>query len=545
MEINLAVAHEAVAAVLPDRECIVQGDVRYTYRQTTERTRKLAGALIAAGLGCHTERAGLREWQSGQDHTALLMHNSPEYLEVMLASYKSRTVPCNVNYRYVAGELEYLLRDSGAKAVFFHSSYSRVLAEVLPNLSHVELLVQVPDISGLPLIDGAQWYDDVLAAGDAALVKPSSWSPDDLYCCYTGGTTGMPKGAIWRQADIGPRAMQCLNLDKAKEYDSYEELQERAVRVGGGRALIGPPLMHGAGHWIAFVCWYQGETAVLVDNGIGFDADDAVRVIAREKITRTVMIGGAFATRLVEAVDRSDADLSSLTLMAIGGAVTLKEHKEALLKRMPNLSIADTAGSTESGSILRSISSSQGGVQTLFQMSPGVAVLSDDRTHVLEPGADEIGWLASRGRMPLGYLNDEAKTSATFPTIDGVRWIIPGDRARLVDEGVVQLLGRDSITINTGGEKVFAEEVEGAVVLHPDVIDCTVVGRTDPQWGQAIVAVVSLRPGATLTVEQLREFCDGRLARYKLPKDIVVVPEVMRGPAGKADYAWARALVNA
>jgi acyl-CoA synthetase (AMP-forming)/AMP-acid ligase II len=544
VEVNLAAVHEAVAAVLPDNECIVQGNVRYTYSQTTERTRKLAGALIAAGLGCHTERAHLRNWESGQDHTAMLMHNSPEYLEVMLASYKSRTVPCNVNYRYVASELEYLLRDSGAKAVFFHSSYSRVLAEVVPNLPAIRLLVQVPDVSGLPLIDGAQWYDDVLAAGDASLVDPSTWSPDDLYCCYTGGTTGMPKGAIWRQADIGPRAMQCANMELAKEYDSYGEIQERALRVGGGRTLVGPPLMHGAGHWIAFVSWHHGETVILIDNGIGFDADDAVRVLAREKITRTVMIGGAFATRLVEAVDRSDADLGSLALMAMGGAVTLPEHKEALLRRMPNLTIVDTAGSTESGSILTAVSTTQGGINTLFNMMPGVAVLSDDKSRLLEPGSDEVGWLASRGRMPLGYLNDEAKTAATFPTIDGVRWIIPGDRAKLASEGVVQLLGRDSVTINTGGEKVFAEEVEGAVVLHPDVVDCTVVGRTDPRWGQVIVAVVSLVPGASLSAEQLRDFCDGRLARYKLPKDIVVVPEVVRGPAGKADYAWARALVN-
>jgi acyl-CoA synthetase (AMP-forming)/AMP-acid ligase II len=544
MEINLAAVHEAIAAVIPESDCIVQGSARYTFAETTARTRKLAGALIAAGLGCHTEREHLHEWESGQDHVALLMHNSPEYLEVMLASYKSRTVPCNVNYRYVANELSYLLNDCSAKAIFFHSSYSKVLHDVLQELPGTPLLVQVPDISGLPLIPGAQWYDDVLANGDASLVDPSTWSPDDLYCCYTGGTTGMPKGAIWRQADIGPRAMQCFNMEKAKEFDSYEEIQERAVRVGGGKALIGPPLMHGAGHWMAFVCWHHGETAILIDNGIGFDADDAVRVIAREKITRTVMIGGLFATRLVEAVDRSDADLSSLALMAVGGAVTLPEHKEALLKRIPNLLIADTAGSTESGSILTSISTSGTGVQTLFQTAPGVTVLSEDKTRHLTPGDDEIGWLASQGRMPLGYLNDEKKTRDTFPVIDGVRWIIPGDRATLVSEGVVQLLGRDSVTINTGGEKVFAEEVEGAVVLHPNVVDCTVVGRVDKEWGNNIVAVLSLQPGTSITLEELREFCAERIARYKLPKDIIVVPEVVRGPAGKADYAWAKKLAN-
>ena len=547
MEVNLAAVHESIAAVLGDRECLVQGDRRHSWNDVTDRTRRLAGALMSRGLGCHTERIELANWTSGQDMVAQLMHNSPEYLEVMLAGYKSRTVPFNVNYRYIPDELLYLLRDSGARAVFFHSSYADVLAEALTSAPWVELLVQVPDSSGRRLLDGAVWYDDLLSDGDPTLVDPSSWSPDDLYCCYTGGTTGMPKGVLWRQADIGPKAMQCVHLEKKREFESLDEIAERAAASPGGKALVGPPLMHGAGQWFAFTSWHSGETVVLND-ATGFSAEAAIDVIAREKVTRTVMIGGAFASRLVEAAQKSDADLSSLVFMAVGGAVTSAEHKAALLERMPQLTIVDTAGSTESGRVLMAASTASSGATSLFTPAPDTVLLTDDHSGVLDHGSSGQGWLASAGRIPLGYLNDEPKTAATFTTVNGHRYAVIGDRAewasRPPDAPLVRLLGRESVTINSGGEKVFAEEVEDVVLRHPAVRDCTVVGRPDPEWGQVVVAVVALEPGASLDLAELRAFCDGKLSRFKIPRDIVVTDAFVRGPAGKADYAWARRTVT-
>ena len=547
MEVNLAAVHEAIAAGIPGRECLVQGDVRRTWAEVTSRTRALAGALIGHGLGCRIERTDLRAWDCGQDLIAQLMHNSPEYLETMLGGYKARTVPFNVNYRYVASELLHLLRDSRARAVFFHSSYSAVLVEALRDAPWTALLVQVPDASGLSLLPGAQWYEDFLAAGDPTLVDPSTWSPDDLYCCYTGGTTGMPKGVLWRQADAGPKAMQCIYTEKSREFESLAEITERAAASAGGKGLVGPPLMHGAGQWFAFNSWHAGETVVLND-ATGFSAEAAIEVVARERITRTVMIGGTFAARLVEAAEASDADLSSLVFMAVGGAVTPAEHKDALLARMPGLTIADTAGSTESGRVLFATSNASSGAVTHFAPAPGTALLSEELDRVLPPGSGGQGWLASTGRIPLGYLNDEAKTTSTFREVDGARWAVIGDRAEWVDDGsgrpVVRLLGRESVTINSGGEKVFAEEVEAVVASHPAVRDCTVVGRPDPVWGQAVVAVVALEPGTTLGAADLVAFCDGKLSRYKIPRDLVITEEFVRGPAGKADYAWARALVT-
>ncbi len=543
MEYNLAAVHELIEETVPDRECVVAGERRLTYRQVGERSRQLANALRARGLGEVVERDGLAGHESGQDHLGLYLHNCPEYLEAMLGSYKARVAPFNVNYRYVAEELEYLLRDSGARAIVYHSTFAPVLDEVRGQLPDLTVLLQVDDGSGIGLLDGAEWYEEAIAEQPTTLDDElrASWSPDDLYILYTGGTTGMPTGVLWRQADIFVAALGGRRLDDQQEWAGPDDLVTNAAN-GGTRLMPAPPFMHGAAHWMAFNAFTNANTIVLPLVTERFDVEDTLAVVEGEGVNVLLIVGDAFGRPLVDAIESTDRDLASLLAIVSGGAALSRGVKQRMLTALPSIMLLDGLGASETGQQGSQLTAAGQDVSTGdFTPGPGMEILSEDLTVVLEPGHEETGWLAQAGRVPLGYLGDAEKSARTFPTVAGTRYSVPGDRARLRADGTLELLGRDSVTINSGGEKIFAEEVEQALLHHPAVVDCLVTGRPSERWGSEVVAVVQLAPGAAAADADLLEEAARHIARYKLPKAIVRRDRIERSPSGKADYRWAAA----
>ncbi len=547
--LNLAALHEAIAAAVPDRECLLFGPRRFTWADIHDRTRRLAAVLRAHGLGCHRERGAagasgrpLENWESGQDHIALYMYNGNEYLEGMLGAYKARCAPFNVNYRYVDEELLYLLDNADARAVIYHASFAPTLARLRDRLPKVKLWLEVADVPEQPdhpaggetRLPVALHYEQALA--DAHPEPPTGLSPDDLYILYTGGTTGMPKGVLWRQEDIFLAAM-----GGPAPPQTIEEAVERA-KAGGIRSLPAPPFMHGAAHWVAFNIWSAGGTVVVPPNPRNLDPDEIWSTVEREKVNLMTIVGDAFGRPLVDQLAKKPYDLSSLVLMTSGGAILTAALKDEFLRHLPKIRILDALGSSESGAQASQFSEAGGKKATTgdFAVAPGNLVLKEDLSGLVEPGSDEIGWLAREGHIPLGYYGDAEKTARTFPVVDGKRYAVPGDRAQLAADGSLKLLGRDSVTINSGGEKIFAEEIEHALKHHPDVYDCVVVGTPHERWGQQVTALVKLREGRHVDEAALRTTAAEHVAGYKLPKAFVFVDELVRAPSGKADYRWAR-----
>ena len=533
--LNIVAAHEAIAEVVPDRECIVWRDRRLSWREVTERSRRLANALLDAGIG-GAPRTTSQRWESPHDHVALFLTNGNEYLEGMLGAWKARAASINVNYRYTADELAFVLRDSGAVAIVHHRRFAPVVRAALPRCPTVRLVVTVEDGSASEAVPGSIGYE--LLLGEATPGRPPlDWAPDDRYVVYTGGTTGDPKGVLWRQDDFLATA---LGVD-----GTTDELVERARRPDRPRALPAPPFMHGAAHWNALSCWLGGGTVVVQDQVDHLDPVDVLDTCERERVGSLLIVGDAFARPILDEIERGGRDLTALRHLMTGGAVLSPSLKARFVAALPDLRVVDILGSSETGRHGLSATSSAGGDDPgVFAPSPTTVVLSADRTRVLEPGSPDSGWLAQRGRVPLGYLGDRARTEATFPSIDGVVHAVAGDRARVRTDGRIELLGRDSVTINTGGEKVHAEEVEQALKSHPSVYDALVVGRPSERWGHEVVAVVAVAESAAGFDHVEVEAAAGRhLARYKLPKDYVVVPSIRRSASGKPDYAWARQLV--
>ena len=538
-EFNLGVVNETVAATIPERDCIVSGDLRLSFADLTNRSRRLASLLHQRGLGARAERAELSPWESGQDHLGIYLFNGNEFIESMLGAYKARVAPFNVNYRYVAEELRYLLADAGARGLVYHACFAPVLQAVLPELPRLELLLQVADDSGNDLLPGALDYEEALAASPAAL-PPVTPTPEDLYILYTGGTTGLPKGVLWRQHDIFIAAMGGRTFGTWQTVTDEATLLARVLPTDGIRVLDLPPLMHGAAQWAAFYYMTIGATVVFPADTRAIDPVDVWRTVERERVVGLTLVGDAMARPLVEELERSSYDTSSVMAIGSGGAIMSEGMKERLLKAMPNVLITDVAGASETGAQMGT-SSTAGTVSTgRFTPGPGTFVLDAELGRLLEPGEDHEGWLAQRGAVPLGYLGDAEKTARTFPTVGGTRYSVPGDRARWLADGEIELLGRDSVTINSGGEKIFAEEVEQAILRHPAVADVVVAGRPSEQWGQEVVALVQVNDGASVSADELLAEAGRHIARFKLPKAVGFFETIVRSPSGKADYRWAR-----
>ena len=538
MPFSLAQVHDIVAAEIPDREALVVGDRRFTHAQLHERCWRLANYLTGRGLTVEKERSELEGHESGQAHLALYLYNGNEYVEGMLGAFAGRVAPLNVNYRYVEEELLYLFDNSQARAVIYNAEFAPQIAAIRDRLPMLDVLLQVADDSGNELLPGAVDYEEALASAspDKPPVEPS---PDDLYILYTGGTTGMPKGVLWRSDDIWVGAMGGRRQDRTI-IETPEDLAEQVRTSEPKGSLCGPPLMHGAAQWGTMNGFSTGATIIFDRNVKKFDAKGFLEAAARERVAGMSIVGDAFARPMIDEIRTGAYDLSSLALVGSGGAALSQASKEALLDLLPHLIVVDGMGSSEGGTQAMSVSTKGNINAGNFSAAVDSVIVSEDMTRVLEPGDSEMGWLAMRGRKPLGYFGDAEKTARTFPTIDGQRYSIPGDRARFREDGGIDLLGRDSVCINSGGEKIFAEEVEEALKGHPDVFDITVAPRPSERWGQEVVAVIALREGAQPDEASLLEEAERHVARYKLPKAFVFVETIQRSPSGKADYRWAK-----
>ena len=528
----------AVAGTIPDRELIIQGERRYSYAEISDRSNRLAAYLHSRGLGCHTERSVLAGHEVGQDLIGLYAYNGNEFVEALVGAFAARVAPFNVNFRYVKSELQYLLADSGATALIYHAAFAPRVAEVLPDLPQLRVLIQIADDSGNELLYGAVDYET--AINSAPALPPVQHSPDDLYVLYTGGTTGMPKGVLWRQHDIFMTSFGGRNLMTGEPTGSLDEIVARLADGAGTKLMILPPLIHGAAQWSVMTAITTGQTVVFPSVVDHLDADDVVRTIEREKVMAVTVVGDAVARPLLGAIEKGIADVSSLAVVANGGALLTPYIKQRLIDVLPNAIVVDGVGSSETGAQMHHMSTSAAVSTGTFNAGPDTFVASEDLGSILQPGHDGMGWLAQRGYVPLGYNGDAVKTAATFPVIDGVRYAVPGDRACHRADGRIELLGRDSVTINSGGEKIFAEEVETAIASHPAVVDVVVTGRPSERWGQEVVAVVALADNTNADPAELIAHAGESLARYKLPKAIVFRPVIERSPSGKADYRWAR-----
>ena len=537
--LNVAAFTEAIAEAQPDRQALVFRDRLLSWAEVSRRTRSLANFLHEAGLGRSREFGTGPRWESAHDHVALYLHNGNEYLEAMLGAWKAGCAPFNVNYRYVAEELNYLLEDAGAGAVVYHECFAPQLAEVLEVLDGTPLLIQVADGSGHERLAGAFDYEDALGGSSPELPDElvESWSGDDLYLCYTGGTTGMPKGAMWRQEDFLVAALGIRRRD-GSEYGAMSELL--ADVSGKVRALPAAPLMHGAAHWNALSCWSKGGCVVIQDHPEHFDPPDVLDAVEKHRANSLLLVGDPMARPLLEELERRPRSPETLTHVLSGGAVLSPTTKARLQDALDGVTILDVLGSTESGRQGVATTRPGGDTGSTFRPSETTTLLADDLSRPLAHDDPGIGWLAQGGRVPLGYLGDPAKTAETFPEVAGRRYAVAGDRARWRTDGSIELLGRDSVCINTGGEKVFAEEVETAVKTHPGVLDAVVCGRPSERWGEEVVAVVALRRGVDVDDDSIRAAAGEHIAHYKLPKAIIRVDDVLRSPSGKADYRWAR-----
>ncbi|QYC38944.1 Long-chain-fatty-acid--CoA ligase FadD19 [Nonomuraea coxensis DSM 45129] len=525
MEFNHADLFEGLADAIPDRVAMICDADRRTYAELDAEANRLAHYLDGLGV-----RAG--------EHVGLQLYNGLPYVAGMLAALKLRAVPINVNYRYVESELLYLYRDSDIRALVYDVEFEPRVAAVAGEAPLLEHLIAV---GGPPSIGSAVTYEAALERGKPERGFPPR-SGQDVYIIYTGGTTGMPKGAMWRVEDLffgfgggnpggEPRA-------------TPQEVIDAAVKAGPMTMMAVPPLMHGAAQMATFITWCMGGTMVYVRK---FDPDEVWRAVERERVLTVNITGDAMARPLAEALAAGSYDVSSLFVVSSTGAILSGAVRDRLQELLPNVMILDNFGSTESGYTASAVAGSSPEKGLRYQPNAVVrlAVL-DDAGRPVEPGSGALGTVARSGRVAFGYYNDPGKTARTFVTDEqGTRWLLTGDLATVDPDGTVNVFGRGSQCVNTGGEKVFPEEVEAVLKGHPGVFDAVVTGVPDERWGNRVAAVVEPRPGAELTAAELDAHCRTRLSGYKVPRSYAFVDRMVRSPAGKADYRWAREIVEA
>lgn len=518
---SLADLFESVVDAVPDRLALVAGDTRLTYRSLDQRANRLAHYLRTQGVN-----AG--------DHVAIHAFNRAEWVEAMLACFKLTAVPVNINYRYLEGELRYILQDADIRAVIHEPEFSDLIAAVrdaAPSL-HTTLALGVD-------------YEQALVPQPPE--RPLAQRGDqDIYMLYTGGTTGMPKGTLWYHRDIFFGALQGGNPGGAPITEPAQLGPLAAANPAPYASLCPAPMMHGGGMWYCLIYLLSGNTFVLSTDR-HFDAHRLLQLAEQERAANLIVVGDAMARPLAEALEANSYDLSNLFIIGSGGAILSPAVKQQLRELLPKALIFDSFGASETGSVGVVLDNSdESAAGPRFTVSANVAVLDEQTLEPLEPGSDREGVLAKSGHIPFAYYKDEAKTAATFRTDSrGTRWVLPGDRARVLADGRVELLGRGSMCINSGGEKIFPEEVEATLKSHPHIYDAAVVGVADTRFGSRIVALLQLREGKTLQPEALDGWCRQQLAGYKCPRQWLLLDAVPRTPAGKPDYRALKTLAEA
>jgi fatty-acyl-CoA synthase len=535
MEFNLADLFESLADSIPERVALVSGDTRLTFEQLDRRATRFANALRKRGIG-----AG--------DHVGLHLYNGHEFVEAMLGTFKLRAVPINLNYRYVAHELRYLVDTADLVAVVTQAELAHVVAEASAGIDTVRCVLVVDDGSGATPPRELEAVDY-----DTALRKASPGrdfgerSGDDLYIIYTGGTTGMPKGVMWRHEDVFFAGLQGGNPG-GDPIESPMELAANAVDEDNAMSILpAAPFIHGAAQWGALICLFSGGKLVL-QPGKSFDAVRVCELVAEEQVNTITLVGDAMAIPIADALSAEGAsyDCASMFAVASAGAVLSPAVRDRLQSLLPDAMVLNNFGSSETGHQGSAFPGEETGAdgRPSFAMDDTSTVLDENTMQPIEPGSGVIGRVARSGRVPLGYYNDPQKTAERFVTLDGVRWSIPGDYGTIEADGRITVYGRGSSCINTGGEKVYPEEVEEALKAHPDVFDALVVGIADDKWMQRVAAVVAPRPGKTPTLEALQAHCRDHIAGYKVPRQLHLVPTVERSPSGKPNYAWAKQIAG-
>ena len=535
MNLDFASVWEMVSDLVPENDALICGEDIVSWKEYDDRASKIASALSEAGLGANS-KAGL------------YLNNSNEYLIAQYAIFKVGGIPINVNYRYVEEELIYLLENSDAEAVFYHACYSSRIKEIAGSLPNIKAWIEVSDGTESKF-DQSLKYQDLL--NQHSSMKRIHRDPETIYMLYTGGTTGMPKGVMYKQGEFLVYLFRTL---KAMGYDVPEDLSDLESRIEASkssnafiRSVVGCPLMHGTGMWLgAFLPLLLGGTAITTSN-LGFDPDQLWTQVQNKKATNIVIVGDAFAKPMLDALNRAASDgnaydISSVQVIISSGVMWSAEVKQGLLQHH-DMRLMDTMGSTEGGMGASVTTRDNPPATAKFSLNPGVIVLADDG-EILSPGSEKIGLIGTSGLVPVGYYKDEKKSAETFREVDGVRYSFPGDYAKLEADGTITLLGRGSNCINSAGEKIYPEEVEEALKKDALVFDCLVVGMPDEKFGQKIVAVVSTVDNQQVNEAELIENTRKIIAGYKLPKTILFADEVQRAPNGKANYKWAKAFAE-
>ncbi|HWF15649.1 MAG TPA: acyl-CoA synthetase [Acidimicrobiales bacterium] len=533
MEFNLADLFEAAVDAYPEREYLVADGKRRTYAEMEARANQLAHYLAAQGIG-------------PGDHVGIYSYNSVEWVETAWAVFKLRAIWININYRYVKDELQYLLTNADLQALVYQREFSPLVAALLPELPDLRQVLVIEDGSDVVVAPRSVDYEAAME-GQSPARDFGPRSGDDLYILYTGGTTGMPKGVVWRHVDV------FYALGGGTDPVTNTRITDPAVMVekgaGGGMVhLPVAPLMHGATQWCVMGQSFVGSKIVLMAK---FDPHDVWRLVGSERVNSVMITGDAMGKPLVEQLDEpvaSSYDLSTLLAVVSSAALFSAPVKDQFFLQLPNLVITDAIGSSEGGNNGMTVVTAG---NTAMKSGPtvhllGETVVFDENLEPVEPGSGTIGKIARSGDIPVGYYNDPKKTAEVFIQVQGRRYVMPGDYATVEADGSITLLGRGSIVINSGGEKIFPEEVESAVRSHPDVMDAIVCGAPDERWGQTVAAIIQPRVGhAAPSLEAIQEHCRTSIAGYKLPRRLHVVDAVERSPSGKPDYTWAAAIVNA
>ena len=538
MEFNAADIFEGVVDRVPDREAIVHGSTRLTYKELDARSNKAANALKKLGI------------KKGS-HVGIYAFNCVEWLEIMLGAYKLCAIPININYRYVEEELKYLIENADMEAIFYHKQFSRKLENIKGQLPLLKSFICINDHSDNEnVIEESFDFESLIINEDESRLKVQR-SGDDQYILYTGGTTGMPKGVVWRMEDVLMTLGGGIDAVTGEKYKTPEEFADKCYQ-DQTIALALAPFMHGGAQWQSFNAFFSGWKLIINDQ-ISFDADYIWEVVAKEKVMNLTIMGDAMGRPLCDALPKAiekGLDLSSLFVLSSTASVFSATIKDTILEFLPNLFLIDAVGSSETGATGVNIHTKDGklkdsGGGPKFTKPEFSEILNLDTKEIIPPSDTQtIGYLARKGHVPLAYYKDEEKSKKTFIEVNGERYSIPGDMAKYEADGQMTLLGRGSVSINSGGEKIFPEEVEMALKAHPNIFDCLVVGVKDDRWGQKVVAVIQRREDIEMSLEEIKEVASKYIASYKMPKAIVFSELIERAPSGKPNYQWAQKYAN-